>query len=105
MCIKVKNTWKVAGGTLSQCEHQSKSTKTGMRFSVFIPGDVPGNAKIPGIYYLSGLTCTDENFCQKAGAFPSAAKHKVALILPDTSPRGSDIPGIGVTLCTSSSCV
>eukprot|EP00189_Rhodosorus_marinus_P003622 CAMPEP_0113969280 /NCGR_PEP_ID=MMETSP0011_2-20120614/10184_1 /TAXON_ID=101924 /ORGANISM="Rhodosorus marinus" /LENGTH=286 /DNA_ID=CAMNT_0000982829 /DNA_START=166 /DNA_END=1026 /DNA_ORIENTATION=+ /assembly_acc=CAM_ASM_000156 len=93
MGINVKNKWKVAGGILSQCEHQSTSTKTGMTFSVFVPGDVSGDAKIPGIYYLSGLTCTDENFCQKAGAFSTAAKHKVALILPDTSPRGTDIPG------------
>jgi len=96
MGINVKNKWKVAGGILSQCEHQSTSTKTGMTFSVFVPGDVSGDAKIPGIYYLSGLTCTDENFCQKAGAFSTAAKHKVALILPDTSPRGTDIPGIDI---------
>ena len=45
------------------------------------------------LYYLSGLTCTDENFIQKAGAMRTAAARGVALVAPDTSPRGADVAG------------
>jgi S-formylglutathione hydrolase len=44
------------------------------------------------LYFLSGLTCTDENFATKAGGFGYAARHKIAIVMPDTSPRGDDIP-------------
>lgn len=49
--------------------------------------------EVPALYWLSGLTCTDENFCMKAGAFAHAARHKLALVVPDTSPRGAGIEG------------
>ena len=64
-----------------------------MRFSVFYPPDAE-TVPVPILYYLSGLTCTDENFMQKGGAQHAAAEHGIALIAPDTSPRGLDkIPG------------
>lgn len=62
-----------------------------MKFAVFTPDGKPGE-KFPGIVWLSGLTCTDENFAQKAGAFEAAAEMGLALVLPDTSPRGEGVP-------------
>eukprot|EP00928_Gymnodinium_smaydae_P001837 TRINITY_DN1065_c0_g1_i1.p1 TRINITY_DN1065_c0_g1~~TRINITY_DN1065_c0_g1_i1.p1 ORF type:complete len:702 (+),score=165.32 TRINITY_DN1065_c0_g1_i1:144-2108(+) len=62
-----------------------------MVFAVFVPKGEAGR-KFPLVYWLSGLTCTDENFSQKAGAFGAAARCGLALVLPDTSPRGDDVP-------------
>jgi hypothetical protein len=61
-----------------------------MRFAVFLPDGADG---VPALYWLSGLTCTEENFVVKAGAQRLAAELGIALIVPDTSPRGVDIPG------------
>lgn len=62
-----------------------------MTFAVFLP-DGDAGQKFPVVYWLSGLTCTDENFSQKAGAFQAAAELGLVLVLPDTSPRGEGIP-------------
>jgi S-formylglutathione hydrolase len=62
-----------------------------MRFSVFVPG--AANQRFPVLYFLSGLTCTDENFSTKAGAQRYAAEHGIALVIPDTSPRSVNLPG------------
>ena len=77
------------GGMLHRCQHASSSTHCDMIFSVFLPHSYNSNnnTAIPSVYYLSGLTCTDENFCQKAGAFLPADELGLALIVPDTSPR------------------
>ena len=85
----VLSTAKVTGGTIYRCSHQSVSTNTPMRFTVFVP-TVVGTTPIPCMYFLSGLTCSDENFTTKAGnAFAAAAEHKVAIVIPDTSPRNT----------------
>jgi len=63
-----------------------------MRFGVFLPPQAPAR-QVPALYWLSGLTCTEENFIVKAGAQRVAAELGVALVVPDTSPRGLDIPG------------
>jgi S-formylglutathione hydrolase len=63
-----------------------------MRFSVFLPKEAASH-KVPALFYLAGLTCTEETFPIKAGAQRYAAEHGIALIAPDTSPRGADIPG------------
>lgn len=63
-----------------------------MKFHVYFPPAAP-KAKVPVLYYLSGLTCTDENFVQKAGAERRASELGIALVAPDTSPRGLDIEG------------
>jgi S-formylglutathione hydrolase len=69
-------------------EHESTSTKTKMKFATFIPaGPVKG-----AVIWLSGLTCTDENFITKAGAQKHLAEHQLMVICPDTSPRGLDLP-------------
>jgi S-formylglutathione hydrolase len=63
-----------------------------MRFSIFLP-ELANTERVPVLYYLSGLTCTDENVIQKAGAQRAAAKHGIAFVAPDTSPRGTEIEG------------
>ncbi|VXB60745.1 S-formylglutathione hydrolase [Burkholderia sp. 8Y] len=72
--------------------HQSPSIGLPMRFSVFLPA-AASSSKVPALFYLAGLTCTEETFPIKAGAQRYAAEHGIALIAPDTSPRGADIPG------------
>ncbi len=62
-----------------------------MNFSVYLPPAAQQN-DVPVLYWLSGLTCTDENAMQKAGAQQYAAEHGVALVAPDTSPRGEGVP-------------
>eukprot|EP01027_Heterolobosea_sp_BB2_P004618 GEZU01007081.1.p1 GENE.GEZU01007081.1~~GEZU01007081.1.p1 ORF type:complete len:303 (-),score=100.02 GEZU01007081.1:76-954(-) len=85
---------KCFGGYVIRYSHHSNTTHCEMRFHVYLPSDTaPAEGKYPVLYWLSGLTCTDENFVQKAGAFKYAAEAKVALVCPDTSPRGVPIPG------------
>ena len=72
--------------------HESEAIGLPMRFSVFLPAQA-ASAKVPALFYLAGLTCTEETFPIKAGAQRYAAEHGIALIAPDTSPRGADIPG------------
>jgi S-formylglutathione hydrolase len=76
------------GGTLSFCRHDSAATGTPMRFSLFQP---PGTGPFPLLVWLSGLTCTEENFTIKAGAYAAAAHHGLAIVAPDTSPRGESV--------------
>ena len=76
----------------------SKSCGCDMTFSVFVPPtalttEEGENEKAPVLLFLSGLTCTDENFTQKAGAQRAAAAQGIALVAPDTSPRGLGIAG------------
>lgn len=72
--------------------HDSQTIGLPMRFSVFLP-KAASSQKVPALFYLAGLTCTEETFPIKAGAQRYAAEHGMALIAPDTSPRGADIPG------------
>eukprot|EP00903_Cladosiphon_okamuranus_P005797 g5744.t1 len=91
--LEIKSETVCFGGRLLKCVHQSKATKTPMTFSVFLPPQAAASGPLPVLYYLSGLTCTDDNFIQKAGAQRVAALRGVALVAPDTSPRGAGIPG------------
>merc|ERR1719311_1340501 len=75
------------GGRVKQFSHASEILSCTMKFTVFIPPQAEME-KVPVLYYLSGLTCTDENVTQKAGAQRAAAKEGVLLVCPDTSPRG-----------------
>jgi len=93
MSIETRATHRVHGGALAYAQHQSKSTGTAMRFSAYMP---PGPGPFPYLIWLSGLTCTEDNFTTKAGAYGHAAKHGVAIIAPDTSPRGPDLNGNAV---------
>lgn len=78
------------GGQQQRWLHHSDILNCDMRFSIFIPPKREGVAP-PALWWLSGLTCTDENFTTKAGAQRVAAELGIALIMPDTSPRGSGI--------------
>jgi S-formylglutathione hydrolase len=82
---------KVSGGWHKQYTHQATSTHCAMRFAIFLPPGASETNKVPVMYWLSGLTCTDENFMQKAGAFAEAAKLGMAIVAPDTSPRGEGV--------------
>lgn len=85
---ETRATHRVHGGTLIYAQHQSAATRTPMRFSIFLP---PGEGPHPYLIWLSGLTCTEDNFTTKAGAYGHAAKHGVAIVAPDTSPRGEGV--------------
>lgn len=84
---------RVFGGRLKRVRHQSAAVDCEMTFAIFLPPQVEDGAKVPVFYWLSGLTCTDENFTQKAGAFRVAAELGLAIVAPDTSPRGEGVPG------------
>jgi len=82
---------KVAGGWHKQYQHDAKSVNSVMKFSIFLPPNASENNKVPVLYWLSGLTCDDQNFMQKAGAFKKAAELGIAIVTADTSPRGDDV--------------
>jgi len=79
------------GGWLNRYQHESTSCHCTMTFSVYLPPQAQ-TQKVPAVYWLSGLTCTDDNVRTKAGAQRYAAELGLALIMPDTSPRGDDVP-------------
>ena len=89
MSVETVQQHRVAGGTLLFCRHASVATGTSMRFSLFLP---PGAGPHPLFVWLSGLTCTEENFTTKAGAYLPAARLGLAVLAPDTSPRGEGVP-------------
>jgi len=78
----------VHSGTLRYLKHDSETTGTPMALSVFTP---PGEGPFPVLIWLSGLTCTEDNFTTKAGAYRAAAEHGVIIVAPDTSPRGEGV--------------
>jgi len=81
---------KEFGGWLNRYRHPSGSCQCSMTFSVYLPPQAE-TEKVPAVYWLSGLTCTDDNFRTKAGAQRYAAELGLALVMPDTSPRGADV--------------
>ncbi|MDO6823752.1 S-formylglutathione hydrolase [Marinobacter sp. 1_MG-2023] len=82
---------KSFGGWHKQYSHYSEVLNCTMRFAIYLPPQASSGDKVPALYWLSGLTCTDENFMQKAGAHRIAAELGIAIIAPDTSPRGDDV--------------
>ncbi|MBJ7550868.1 S-formylglutathione hydrolase [Marinomonas ostreistagni] len=89
--MELLSSTKVSGGWLKRYRHESLSVKGDMVFAIFLPAQAESE-NVPVLYWLSGLTCTDENFSQKAGAFKKAAELGLAIVMPDTSPRGTDYP-------------
>jgi S-formylglutathione hydrolase len=93
MSLEIVSQHRCFGGTQGFFRHASAETGTPMRFAVFVP---EGPGPFPLLWFLSGLTCTDENFTTKAGAQRVAAELGLVLVAPDTSPRGegvADDPG------------
>lgn len=82
---------KSFGGRQLRFSHTAETLGCDMNFSVYLP-PAAETGRVPVLYWLSGLTCTDENFVQKAGAQQYAAAHGVAIVAPDTSPRGEGVP-------------
>jgi S-formylglutathione hydrolase len=80
------------GGRMGFFAHASEATRTDMRFSVYLPPQA-ATRPCPALYFLAGLTCTEETFMIKAGAQRFAATEGLILVAPDTSPRGAGIPG------------
>jgi len=82
---------KSHGGMQGVYRHASAVTGTDMTFSVFVPDHAPG-AKLPVLWFLSGLTCTHANVTEKGEYRAACAEHGVILVAPDTSPRGEGVP-------------
>ena len=79
------------GGRQEVWQHASTSTGTPMRFGIYLPPAALAGERCPVLYWLSGLTCTEQNFITKAGAQEHAARHGLIVVAPDTSPRGEGV--------------
>lgn len=90
MSIEKLSESRCFGGVQRVYRHASTATGTNMEFSVYVP-DSAGRQPAPTLFFLSGLTCTWENFTIKAGVQRHAAEHGVVIIAPDTSPRGAEV--------------
>ena len=91
MSIETISETRCFGGTMGFYEHTSSVNHCDMRFAVFTPPQAAAGS-VPVVTFLSGLTCTDENFMVKAGAQRYAAELGLMIVAPDTSPRGDDVP-------------
>jgi S-formylglutathione hydrolase len=92
MTLEVVSEARCFGGRQLTYRHESTACGCDMQFAVYLP-PAAEQAAVPALYWLSGLTCTEENFSVKSGAQRYAAELGLALIIPDTSPRGVDLPG------------
>jgi len=92
MSFTTRSTHACFGGTQGFYSHASSSTGTTMNFAVFVPPQA-AERQVPALYYLAGLTCTEETFVIKAGAQRLAAELGLMLVTCDTSPRGLNLPG------------
>ena len=94
MTIENLSVNKSFGGWHKQYSHYSATLDCIMRFAIYLPPQASNGEKVPVLYWLSGLTCTDENFMQKAGAHRIATELGVAIVVPDTSPRGENVANV-----------
>jgi len=91
MSLKLIEQKRSFDGEQSKYTHHSEALQCDMTFSIYLPSNKE-KKEIPLIWWLSGLTCTDDNFSQKSGFQALASKYQVAVIIPDTSPRGENVP-------------
>ena len=82
---------KLHGGNLQVWQHDSAATSTPMKFAIYLPPKANTGEKLPVLYWLSGLTCTEQNFIQKSGFAEFASHYNVIVVAPDTSPRGEGV--------------
>ncbi|OBS74063.1 hypothetical protein A6R68_15398, partial [Neotoma lepida] len=92
MALKQVSSNRCFGGLQKVFEHDSVELKCKMRFAVYLPPQAE-SGKCPALYWLSGLTCTEQNFISKSGFQQAASEHGLVVIAPDTSPRGCNIKG------------
>ena len=92
MTLENLSCQKSFGGWHKRYRHRSRSLNCDMVFAVYLPPQAEQGEQLPVLYWLSGLTCTDENFMQKAGAHRLAAELGLIIVAPDTSPRGAGVP-------------
>ena len=92
MSLETLNTHRAFGGVQTYHRHMSSKTGTAMRFSVFAPPQAEAGDRVPVLFWLSGLTCTEDNFTVKAGAQRVAAQLGLMIVAPGTSPRGEGVP-------------
>ena len=89
--MKILSESRSHGGVQGVYRHSSAETGTAMTFSVFVPEHAAG-AKLPVLWFLSGLTCTHANVTEKGDYRAACAEHGIVFVAPDTSPRGDDVP-------------
>ena len=92
MNFETLSTTRCFDGELKRIRHRADTLDCDMTFSIYLPPQVAQGEERPVLYWLSGLTCTDQNFIEKAGAQRLAAELGLILVAPDTSPRGPDVP-------------
>lgn len=92
MDLKSVSSSKSFGGYQKVYEHFSPTLQCNMKFGIYLPPGVSETEKCPVLFYLSGLTCTEQNFITKAGFQKFAAQYKIIVVNPDTSPRNCNIP-------------
>ena len=90
--IDTRSEHRCFGGRMGFYTHRSVETASDMRFAVYVPPQAKQH-RVPALYYLAGLTCTEETFMVKAGAQRLAAQYGLMLVTCDTSPRGLNLPG------------
>ena len=91
--LELRNAHACFGGAQRFYQHRSREIGLPMKFSVYLPPKALQGEKVPALIYLAGLTCNEETFMTKAGAQRLAAELGLALVAPDTSPRGANAPG------------
>ena len=92
--MDARSTHPTVGGTIGFYTHRSEALGgLEARFGVFVPDGVDAARPAPALYALGGLTSTEETFATKSGALRAAARHRLVMVFPDTSPRGANIPG------------
>lgn len=92
MALELVSSVKCFNGFQKVFKHVSSELSCAMNFSVYLP-NVSGDEKLNTLFYLSGLTCTEQNFIQKSGVQRFASEHRLIIVGPDTSPRGCNLPG------------
>lgn len=93
MSLKSTATNRVANGTLTKYTVPSKTLGLDSPVNVYIPDGFGPDKPAPVLFYLAGLTCTEDTGAQKGGLFNTAGKEGIALVFPDTSPRGAGVEG------------
>jgi len=92
--LEALSSSKAFGGSLTKYKYKSAALGgLDARFNLFLPGESAANAKVPVLFYLAGLTCTEDNGAQKGNFLGPAAKEGIAILFTDTSPRGAGIEG------------